>query len=430
MNRFLLFFSLLVLCRPAVAVADAERLVLFGVRIGCAYDEELTKAVARHAPVAAQGPHVLSPRLARSACQGAGCAALLAQQCPGSKGRLLGGVVEPGPKFTKVRLWLHDLQSGQTAYLDDYCQGCAMSSLVPKRAAYLLEHADFGRTAPSAQPLYCTESAAQAAPSGGYQPKVFFHISGKGAQRSAVSTAVQEQLQGAGLQVTPVHPRDTSFPQAELERLTAADPGSQVLMVDVHAGGKLELYLYDQPSKRTEASTLDCPECSKEELARKLKTSVASLLATCFAQDCARVTPMRNPPEACTEFKDLRCGGETDLGLGGGKGDTKPTEPEISHRMAKLTQGALWGLVAVGAVTTAALFGVNASGAASVTTPEGFQVSQILKPAAWTAAGLTAVSLAITIPLTVATQRARPRPQQSAPSAGGPAGDTEALCPR
>ena len=71
-------------------------------------------------------------------CYGEGCGRRVRASCPSSAGRVLGGAVVSDRDTLQVRLWLHDLPSGATAYQDDYCQSCDIVSAVTAQAARLL----------------------------------------------------------------------------------------------------------------------------------------------------------------------------------------------------------------------------------------------------------------------------------------------------
>src|SRR4051794_19753910 len=109
-----------------VARAEGSPVYFVGVQRGCERDGQLDHAVERRmfqrkTPVALVRKPTGEPL---PPCFGDRCGQWFHNSCPTAPGRVLGGSVVQGKDLLQVRLWLYDLQSGQTAYQDEYCQGC------------------------------------------------------------------------------------------------------------------------------------------------------------------------------------------------------------------------------------------------------------------------------------------------------------------
>jgi hypothetical protein len=113
MNRKLL---LVLLCMLPSMTAHADRLLIWGIQDRCEQIPELDHALDRLFHQAGHDTWLLLPQ--PSACQGADCASRVQAQCGTAGGRVLGGRVYRGKAVTRLRMWLHDLGTRQTAYLD------------------------------------------------------------------------------------------------------------------------------------------------------------------------------------------------------------------------------------------------------------------------------------------------------------------------
>lgn len=399
MSRLLFLLVLFLLPAP---VSAAPRVYLWGIRRSCQPSEELTKAVQKALTTSFFEVVALSPKLTKGSCQGAECAALLKRSCGtvSKDGYIVGGLVEPSPVLGKLRLWSHDLSTGKTIYHDDWCQGCDMASVLAKKTPLLVERSGVDATVPNATPLYCTEQSPPLAERPPPSLKLFLSVFGKGSHRKDTQAALIKYLQGAAYQVSLVEDANTAFPYSELKRITAKDPGAQVLMVELQSGG-VELSLFDQASGRTETQNIDCPGCDKGELWPKLESGTSLLLARCFADECARITYLRPPADACKPFAELRCGDDVAASL---VSSTAPrtTDPAstVDPKLAKTLKGIVWGAVAVSAIATGAVLGANYSSAGQVK-GENSDIGNRLLPAVGFGIGATVLSLGVAIPTTI-----------------------------
>lgn len=422
----LLVTALVLLCSARPGFADggqarqAPPLLLWGFQRGCEPLTDSTREV--QASLESLGnrswgqAYVLEPDRRLLGCEGQGCAALVGRSCPLARAPILGGTVEQSSSHavTRMRLWLFDPQSGQTAFRDDYCQTCDLTSALKLGAAELAQHPAFG-VPPSSTPAYClSEPVAQLAPRG----KTFWVVYGNPLLRPAVAAVVRRAVQQVGpeLQVQPIGAgREYTLPI--LKRIVARQPGAQVLVTEVQASGAVELFLYDDATEQTEIGKVQCPGCAREELLEQVRQAAGSLLSRCFGDSCSHLGRSRAPAEACRPFAAPQCGVADPAALWP-MPEAVPAapQPRASRGVARVTKGAVWSIVAAGAVTTLALLAANYSGPGQYQ-GANFTVTNRLLPAVGASAGLTAVALGVAIPTTIFIERAaapRPAPISSA----------------
>lgn len=408
------------------ASAKSNRIVLWGVQRGCTPNPDLVREVEKKLTLLTSELVTLSPDSKRLGCQGQACAAQLLRDCPGMSaqgGMLLGAAVESGKGVHKIRMWLHDMQAGVTAYKDEYCQGCSLLGSLPDMLARFAENPSFTGAAPGLTPMFCQPSAASPAASRTPIGKIHVLLPGELRHKSAVWSAVKQQIQSAAIEAVQAHSDSASPSLGELTKMTAKEP-SQVLVIEARSGGKFEVSLFDGPTQRTEAREVDCQHCDKDEQISQLRGAVGSLLAHCFGDQCASSTASeRVPPEACQPFQILRCGGEEQDAMPinqspppSGAGQAGPAS--VSPSVSRLTKGVLWGLFAAGAVTTGGLLAANYTGAGTVGNGP-YEARNVLIPAAGAAAGLSVLILAGAIPVTIILDRQR-SPARSVASSDEP----------
>jgi hypothetical protein len=425
--RLLIASLLCLLSTSAWADAPASGpLLLWGFQRGCKPLTDVTRAVQETLDSTVAKPdgkvYALLPDNKLLSCQGASCAALVRRSCPAAQGRVLGGVVEQGAAtlVTRVRLWLHDPRTGQTAYHDNYCQNCDITSALQHNAAELALHPDFG-PAPGPTPIYCQpEPAMKELPvrSG----KVYWVVYGKDHHKAVVTATVRKLVEKMGGDIQFQH-EGKEYTLPVLKKVVAKEPGSQVFGAEIQDKGVVELFFYDDPTELTEVQRVECEACDKDDLAEKVRQTTTQLLSHCFGDNCARVSRSRAPAEACKPFEPLHCG-DLPLALnadGTPAGDAM-AGPEISARLARLSKGAVWSLFAAGAVTTAALLVANYAGPGQYKGATFAHVDTLLN-AAWATGGLTFLALGVAIPTTIIIDRASPRkpPAAHAESARGAA---------
>jgi len=398
-----LVLALLSPARPARAEEPAVYFV--GVQRDCERDGQLDHAVERRlykkgtttvALVRQPSGAPLPP------CFGDRCAQFFRQACPATKGRILGGQVSQGKDILKVRLWLHDLQSGQTAYQDEYCQSCELVGTLATQAAKLMAAPRFG-AAPGPTPQYCSQQAGtpSAPPSG----PLFLTVYGDGKHKAVLLSALKQQLGLLGRRVVPVPTEYKTYPLDVLQKIVSGQKNAQVLGADVQKDGKVQMFLFDQSTSLSTDKIVECGECEKDKdiLVSRVQPEAAAMLDHCFSETCGSGSATAAPPpaDACEPFPDPVCGADT---------SSQPSEISSSARhidpsTAKLVKGGMWGLFAASAATAVGLAIANYTDAGTSFGPNDHTVN-ILGPAALTATGLAVLGLAVAIPLTVHVRHA------------------------
>jgi hypothetical protein len=404
------------------ATAQAPPVYFVGVQRGCDRDGRLDQAIERKLNKGGVSVQLLRQPSgdALPVCYGEACGKRLKTACPSAQGRVLGGAVVSERDTLQVRLWLHDLASGATAFQDDYCQSCDIMSAVTAQATRLLAAPSFG-PAPGAQPAYCNASAAPAAsrsPIGTLLLTVF----GEGKHKAALQAAVKQQLTILGYKIEP-QPIEAGKTTPDPKKLVAGHKNARVLGVEVPREGKLQLFLYDQRTDQTEGKLLDCPDCdtSKDTLVARVQPEVATLLDHCFGDACSQATAAipTPPPQACTPFPDFTCGTSSE----------RPTAPVMPARhidatTAKLLLGSVWGLTTASAATALALAIANET-SAGIVVSAGHEHYQTLTRPAWTAATLAIIGVGLAIPTTWFIRRAQRASQHATTSSS----DSGLVCP-
>ncbi len=342
------------------------------------------------------------------ACSGEHCAQVLRSACASASGRILGGQVVASRTIVRARLWLHDLASGQTAYLDDYCESCdlGIANMLSAQARRLIDQPHFG-SPPELTPSYCSAAAARSDGllADGKAGPLFLTVYGDGKHRAPLHEALKQQLGLRGRQVLPVPLVSTTYARDELERIVSEKQDAQVLGVNVARDGKVQMFLYDQRSAKTHFKSLGCPECAqdKEMLVARVQPELAALLEHCFTLQCAdpgtRPAGTQPPPEACEAFPEPQCGGE--------KAPASASLPSryIDPTTAKIVKGSLWGLFAASGVSAIALFAASGTSAGTLQ-QGGLNEQYALDRPAWAMTAVSAVTLGLAIPITAVLSHA------------------------
>lgn len=405
--------SLSVLATAPAAHAEPP-VYLWGFQRGCERLSDIDRLVEKE--MFAQGKKValLSAPAGQPLppCQGEKCGQAFRLDCPMARGWLLGGQAVQERNVTKIRLWLYDLETGQVAYQDDYCQTCTLIAALPIQARQLIEHPRFG-LAPEARPGYCSQSVAQPPPAG----PIFLTVYGEGKQKSALHAALKGQLESLGRTVLPVTSEPKTYGRDVLQAIVKEQQNARVLMADAQKDGKVAVYLFDQKTSLTDGKTVSCPDCERDNLITQVREAATELLDRCFGVQCATNATAPPPAEACEPFPVEQCAG-LDLPI-------KRPEPVVSSTgmidplTAKLVKGLSWGAFAASTATAVGLFVVDATDAgtsADPTDPTRMIRHQFNYPA-WTATGLSVLMLGVAIPTTLVVNRAarlKPKPQASA----------------
>lgn len=364
------------------------------------------------------------------ACQGERCAQLVTAACPGTPGRLLGGQVVQRDGLIKVRLWLVDLENGQVAYQDDYCESCNLLSALTAQTRTFLRAPNFGGP-PAPAPSYCSASpGAAAAPATAPTTAtaagpLFLLVYGDGKHRPQLVAALKSQLEQPGRPVQLVSAEGKTANTETLQRIVAGHNGAQVFAADVQKEGRVMLYLYDQTSELTNAQSVDCPDCQKDvnSLVGRVQAAVAPLLGRCFGTQCAGHG--RPPVAACEPFVEPLC---PDLDVLSAAIASAPrprrSVATLDAGTATLIKGLTWGAFAASSATA---LGLAIANPFVVQESAGLPFAKTLTAPAWTAAALSAGVLAVAIPITVAVNRAQSRSQPTA--AARPPSASPILCP-
>lgn len=339
------------------------------------------------------------------ACTGERCGQALRAACPNIKGRLVGGQSLEG-KIVRTRLWMYDLESGQTAYQDDYCHTCVASGAISRQVRSLLEHPRFG-SAPGPSPSYCSAHAGAVEPKTASGP-VYLSVSGPGPHKPALHAALKAQLEALGRQALPVPVESKNYSREELEQIVSGQQGAKVLIALVQKDGTVALTLYDQRARMSDAEEVNCPACGSEVLSSKVKETVSDLLNRCAGSQCAELVAageIQAPVAACDAFPSDICPSKSldamltaadPLSGGGG----------LNPKTARLIKGLTWGGFAASAATAITLFAVSSTSAGSYKGASGNTIGNVLDVGGWTATGISAVLLGLSIPLTVVVDRA------------------------
>lgn len=424
-----LLIGLPLLFSSGAAQADGPTVQFVGIQRGCERDDQLDRAVERRlmqkgTPVALLHQSSGAPL---PPCFGEHCAERFKQSCPTTGGRLLGGLVVQGKDMLQVRLWLHDLLTGQTAYQDEYCQSCEIVGAVATQAARLISAPHFG-AAPSAVPLYCTQSGASggATTANAAAGPLFLTVQGDGKNKSFLLNALKQQLSLLGYKPQPVTVEAKTATLDVLQKIVAGHKNARVFGVDVPKDGKLQLFLFDQKTELTEGKLIDCPECEKDRdaLIARVQPEIPALLEHCFAESCSNANPSSAPPpaEACSPFPDPICGGDA----GPASSAALSSGRHIDPATAKLVKGALWGIFAGSAAAAIGLAAANSTSAGTYVSG-GHEHYNVLAQPAWALTGVAIVSLGLAIPTTILVNRA----QRATTDARSPAASAASLiqCP-
>lgn len=410
-----IIIACLFLALSATAWAEPAPILLWGFQKGCDSLPEATREVQKWLDSNITKPdantYVLSPDAKLLGCQGAGCAALVQRACPNSKGRVLGGMVDQNAarSMLRVRLWMHDLQTGKTAYHDNYCHNCTIASALKVNASEIAQNGDF-RAAPGTTPIYCQAEE----PLREYPPrsnKIYWTVFGKDYQKDAIRVAVRGLVQQSGTEV-PFEHEGKGYTVSALRKVIAKEPGAQVFGAEIQGNGKLEVFLYDGPTELIETQKVECDACEKELLIEQVRQTTLSVLSHCFGDSCARVGRARAPAEACRPFEVPRCGGAGDEAIplvaatsDTSAGSSTQAAPTISPSLAKLANGAVWGVFAASAATTAALVAANFTSAGQVDAGGGKTVSNLMVPGIQATSVITIIALGVAIPTTIVLHR-------------------------
>lgn len=429
--RLILSTVLLLLSSSLAWAEPSAPILLWGFQRGCEPLPELDRHVRRELEAHGIQPvELLAPGAQQLGCQGRDCAEVVVQECATLKGRpvrILGGLVDQNKTrtLTRLRLWMHDTGTGRTAWLDTYCQSCALLSAAATNAQDLIENPQYGLTLDTT-PNYCRPDAPQKERTA-RSNKILWVVYGKDHNKSLVSSTVRKLVQSTGTE-EPFEHVGKEYTLGVLKKIVAKDPGAQVFGAEIQGNGVIELFLFDGPTQLTQNQMVECPSCDKEELAEKIRQAGTQLLSHCFGDDCATAgtTRARPPAEACAAFPVPQCGGKGRPAMEPSpSASAAPAPIEISPRLARIAKGAVWGVFAANAVASAALLAANYAGAGRRDVGLG-DTTDVLAPAAGALGGAALLSLAVAIPVTIAVNRAlppqAPTTKQDKQTSGSPSG--------
>ena len=408
--RILKIFSVLAVLLSSLPALAGERVLLWGIYDGCERVPELDRLLDKHLTKAGVNSWVLAAP--PSACQGEACAERAQAGCGLSDGLILGGRIWRSKVAFRVRLWLHDLAAHKTAYEDEYCQDCDVNQLLVEVADRIRRQPKFG-VAVGAEPTYCSAATGEVRPDP-RRSKLYFVAYGDGKGRAQVQAGVKDML---GDTLRPVHPvagEKKQYSHDDLMHILGQQKEGQVLGVELYKEGGAQVWLFDGLTEHLASQEVKCKECKTEDLLESIRSTLPALWGHCFDTQCSLT--VGHPPasaDACEPTKELTCS-EAPLSAGpAGAASAATPAPGIDPKLAKLVKGTLWGLFAAGAATSAALTIINGTPLADAP-----GLANTRGDAAWTAIGLSAAILAVTIPVHVAVSRAEKRSLRAVSPAG------------
>ena len=416
--RILKVFSVLAVLLSSLPALAGERVLLWGIYDGCERVPEFDRLLDKHLTKVGVNSWVLAAP--PSACQGEACAERAQAGCGLSDGLILGGRIWRSKVAFRVRLWLHDLAAHKTAYEDEYCQDCDVNQLLVEVTDRIRRQPKFG-VAAGAEPAYCSAATGEVR-ADPRRSKLYFVTYGDGKGRAQVQAAVKDML---GDTLRPVHPvagEKKQYSHDDLMHILGQQKEGQVLGVELYKEGGAQVWLFDGLTEHLASQEVKCKECKTEDLLESIRSTLPALWGHCFDTQCS--LSVGRPPAragACEPAKELTCT-EASLSSGpAGLASAAAPAPGIDPKLAKLVKGTMWGLFAAGAATSAALTIINGTSLADAP-----GLANTRGDAAWTAIGLSAAILAVTIPVHVAVSRAEKRSLRAA----SPAGSTLQLkCP-
>lgn len=403
----LLLCSLGLLLSASITHAESLRpgeslpLYLWSFQRGCSPDPALADAVQATIQRMAYPVQKLNPPPAWAGCEGTACIQRLQRQCDAlpTLGAVLGGQGEQRGAYTVYSMWLVDLATGKTAYLDHYCKGCDLAAKLADGAAAFIERPMFG---PHAPPPYCAAGRTSRPAALPAVTKVHFVAYGEGRHKTAIAATIESIVAGTGMRAEPVtlHSKDYNTPEIT-RRIAPNGQAEQIVLADVHADGAIDLHLYDARLQTSDYLAIECPACDKEQVIAKVQHGVTVLLDRCRGDACglpAERAPA--PAEVCQPM--MQCAAPLAMFS---PGDATATSSSDAARMPRVFTGLAWGMVGVSAATSALLLGLNAS---SSTESPNTRADNLLLGPAITAAGCTVLSLGLAVPLTLHSRRASP----------------------
>ena len=394
---------------PRLASA-AERIALWGIFDGCERVPELDRVLLRH--LQDRGLDAMALEAPASACSGPTCAQRVQAAC-GSRataGFLLGGQVFRTKSALRLRLWLHDLSAGRSAYLDEYCQDCLLPDLLIAATDKLRAAPRFAEEASAAPPpAYCAPSTPRPT-ADPRRAKLVLLVYGEAKSRAPLVAALRDGLADTlrPLQVAAADRHRYESP--DFANLLGASHQGQLVAVELGRDGGAQLYLFDGPTGRVAQSEIKCRDCRPEDLIERSKLAVQDLLRHCFDTLCAQSysRPSNGADDVCEPMTPPQCQ-EVPLPPVAAATPAGPKNPPASHvidpGVRKVIYGGLWGLVAASSVTAIGLLAANASSAGRISTAD-YDARGTLGGAALTATAFSVAALAVAIPTTLVVRRA------------------------
>ena len=403
--RILKVFSVLAVLLSSLPALAAERVLVWGIYDGCERVPEFDRLLDRHLNKAGVNSWVLSGP--PSACQGEACAERAQASCGLSDGLILGGRIWRSKVAFRVRLWLHDLLSHKTAYEDEYCQDCDVNQLLVEVTERIRRQPKFDQ-AVGAEPGYCTATGAvRPDPK---RSKLFFVAYGDGKGRAQVQASVKDML---GDTLRPVHAvagEKKQYSHDDLMHILGQQKEGQVLGVELYKEGGAQVWLFDGLTEHLASQEVKCKECKTEDLIESIRSTLPTLWGHCFDTQCS--LSVGRPPvsaEACEPTKELTCSEAPQSVAPKGAGVPSVQRAGLDPSTASAIKALTWGGFAVSTATAIGLFVANETSAGTDTASGGASIHGTLWRPAWTAAGLSAGMLAISIPITLLIDRAQKR---------------------
>lgn len=386
---------------PAPALADGPAIHLWGFQRGCQRLPEMDKQVEKKLFHEGKNIGLLAAPDGGSlpACMGEDCAKAFRAACSTAKGRLLGGQVVQSKDLIKVRLWLYDLGTGQTAYQDDFCQSCNLISALTNQARALVDNPQFG-AAPDAKPSYCANPPAPVPAASG---PVFLNVSGGSErQQKALTSTLKAQFEALE---RPLY--------VGMAAQAASGPNARTLGAEIQKDGKVLVSMADARDQR-DARTVECRGCDFEALATQVKQAVADLLDRCLGAQCAAALMAAPPVGACDAFSSEVCTSSALDALFHPAAPAALTGRYIDPGSAKLLLGLSWGATAATLATGALLRGLSGTAAGDYRDRNGVLISNHLDAPGYAVLGVgIGLLLGVAVPTTVWVKSASTRPSSA-----------------
>ncbi|MFO0578464.1 MAG: hypothetical protein U1A78_31045 [Polyangia bacterium] len=415
MHRLTLIALSVLLPLPSVAAAESIAMI-WGVERNCAISKDLSERLY-------QGSRGMLLPVVRLDGDGVGPATpaqavtRLHASCPASVGRLVGGQAETRGNVRRVRLWVRDVPGERTLVLDRYCDRpepeCDLAAKVEQAVSFLLNEPSRGQP-PTPEPTYCGASAPSAPRAPERSRKVYVAVSGlERRMREPMLTALRNDLRTAG--------RDMAVLEGAVEpsKVLGDDPRAKLILLKNEKDSCIAM-IHDGPTQTVVPVEVKCGDGEPGKAVKQLSEGAMKVLDLCLDEACRQPQSRESlppSPEACVPWTDSQCGG--DAPAPGSSG------PSIDPKTARIVKGTLWGLFAASSATAITLGALNFTslGEQPASDQQGQPIgsrANTLAAHAWTMAGVSAVLLGVSVPVTFLIKRGERVPSARASTEQAP----------